>query len=193
MCICTFSEEWMEDNKYCGWLKPWVDSCKEWWELCRKTFKLGRMGCKSLESYMKLEKHQPYASTPKTTMPIKPLAVAACTRAYMSTASVSATAKPSGPATTSHKTAFSTFFTIATVKEEVLSVKSTPLIHHSYTSKQDIHTVFKEMILESKSAKTFSCGMDKTIYLVQYGHAPDIKRSASLLINQLFLLLLLVD
>lgn len=80
------------------------------------------MECKALESYMKPEKHQLYASTPKTTMPIKPLAVAACTRDDMSTASVSATAKPSGPAMTSHQTAFSTFFPIATVKEEALSV-----------------------------------------------------------------------
>lgn len=164
-----------------------------------KYLNLGQLSVKHWNLTWNQKRTSHMLAPPKTSMPInKPLAAAAYTRGDMSTASVSATAKPSGPATTSHQTAFSTFFFFfptATVKEEVLSVSHTVSRHLSYTSKQDIHTVFREMILDSKSARTFSCGMDKTIYLVQYvrAHAPYIKGSSLLLINQLLLLLLLLD
>lgn len=101
-----------------------------------KYLNLGQLSVKHWNLTWNQKRTSHMLAPPKTSMPInKPLAAAAYTRGDMSTASVSATAKPSGPATTSHQTAFSTFFFFSYSHGKGRSAvgfahcKSTPLIH----------------------------------------------------------------
>lgn len=48
--------------------------------------------------------------------------------------------------------------------------------HHSYTSNEDIHLVFKEMFPDSQCASAFTCGRDKTSYMARFGVAPYVKK-----------------
>ena len=52
---CKSNEKWQEEDKYRGWLKPSADQHEARSELCKKTFKLGTMGCGALDSHMKSE------------------------------------------------------------------------------------------------------------------------------------------
>ncbi|KAL6459284.1 hypothetical protein MHYP_G00327560 [Metynnis hypsauchen] len=184
---CRFNAKWLEDEKYCGWLKPSSDSCEARCELCRKTFKLGTMGCKALDSHMKSEKHKRYDGARKSNMHIESFAaiggLTVSAKNDLSTVNKSVPAKPSGPAT-GPQTPFSTFSTAATLKAEVLWVLHTISRHHSYTSNDDIHTVFRGMFPDSELAKTFTCGRDKTAYLVRFGLAPYIKKQLISRVNE---------
>ncbi|KAM8766754.1 uncharacterized protein AB9X84_005877 isoform 1-T1 [Acanthopagrus schlegelii] len=71
-----------------------------------------------------------------------------------------------------------------TLKAEMLWVLQTVSRHHSYTSNEDVSTVFKAMFPDSECAKTFSCGEDKTCYLARFGLAPYIKRELLSSVNQ---------
>ena len=73
---CKFDDKWQEEDKYRGWLKLSADQHEARCELCKKTFKLGTMGCGALDSHMKSEKHQRYLKIQKTNMAIDPFAAA---------------------------------------------------------------------------------------------------------------------
>ena len=154
-------------------------------ELCKKTFKLGTMGCGALDSHMKSEKHQPYLKIQKTNMAIDPFTAA---KRFPNMPALTVSATPSGltDATSSRPTpvtAVTTAFS-AFCMAEVLWVLNTVSHHNSYNSNLNINSVFAEMFPDSELAKTFTCGKDKTAYFVRFGLAPYIKTELISKVNE---------
>lgn len=140
------------------------------------------MGCKALDTHMKGEKHKCYADSQATTVPIQMFAASVST----SKANVTPALVSSSPSTSN---AFGTFSPTTTLKAEMLWVLHMVSRHHSYTSNEDVSTVFRAMFPDSEQfsltcAKTFSCGKDKTSYLAWFGLVPYIKRQLLSSVNQ---------
>ena len=56
---CKFNDLWLQDEQFNAWLKPVEGNTYEaHCTLCKKTFKLGTLGIKALESHCKSEKHK---------------------------------------------------------------------------------------------------------------------------------------
>ncbi|KAI2665830.1 putative kinetochore protein SPC25 [Labeo rohita] len=68
------------------------------------------------------------------------------------------------------------FGSTSTLKSEVLWAMRTVCCHGSYKSNDHIEKIFRVMFPDSELAATFSCGKDKTGYLVKFGIAPVIKQ-----------------
>ena len=185
---CKFSEKWLVDERYKDWLKQTKDPSEVRCELCRKTFKLGTMGMKSLDSHMRSEKHQRYVSTRKSTIPIqsycedssRPTTTSSTSVVCVTDVQPTATA----PVAKTSSSAFSGFSPTPTLKAEVIWSLQTASKHHSYTSNDGIHEVFRAMFPDSEMAKTFTCGRDKTAYLVRFGFAPYMKKQLISRINE---------
>lgn len=173
---CRFNDNWLDDEKYSGWLQKTTEyevRCR----LCKKTIQLGTMGCRALDAHMKGEKHKRYADSQATTVPIQMFAASVST----SKANVTPALVSSGPSTSN---AFGTFSPTTTLKAKMLWVLHTVSRHHSYTSNEDVSTVFRAMSADSECAKTFSCGRDETSYLARFGLVPYIKRELLSIVNQ---------
>lgn len=173
---CRFNDNWLDDEKYSSWLQKTTEyevRCR----LFKKTIQLGTMGCKALDAHMKGEKHKRYADSQATTVPIQMFAALVST----SKANVTPTLVSSGPSTSN---AFGTFSPTTTLKAEMLWVLHAVSRHHSYTSNEDMSTVFRALFPDSECAKTFSCGRDKTSYLARFGLVPYIKRKLLSSVNQ---------
>ena len=102
-------ENWLDDEKYSGWLQKSTEyeaQCR----LCKKSIKLGTMGCKALDAHMKGEKHKRYADSQATTVPIRMFTVSV----GLSTANANANGAPTLVPSTS--TTFGTFAPITTLK-----------------------------------------------------------------------------
>lgn len=76
---CKFNAIWLEDVKYRDWLAGTSNEYGANCKICQKTFKLGTMGVKALESHMKSEKHWRYASIRKSTVPMESYVLAPST------------------------------------------------------------------------------------------------------------------
>lgn len=126
---------------------------------------------------MKGEKHKRYADSQATTVPIQMFAALVST----SKANVTPALVSSGPSTSN---AFGTFSPTTTLKAEMLWVLHAVSRHHSYTSNEDMSTVFRALFPDSECAKTFSCGRDKASYLARFGLVPYIKRKLLSSVNQ---------
>lgn len=71
----------------------------------------------------------------------------------------------------------------ATLEAEVTWCLNTVDKHHSYSSNEDISDCFAAMFPDSQIAKTFSCGKDKTSYIVKFGLAPFFKQQLVTAVN----------
>lgn len=160
---CLFDDNWLEDEKYLGWLKKTGSNHEGRCALCKKTIKLGTMGHIALDSHMKAEKHKKYVSSQASSVPIS-----------MFSSSTSTSQPSSRPSTSSN--AFGSFANVATLKAEILWVFQTVRHHHSNISNEDIPLVFQAMFPDSECASTFTCGRDKTAYLARFGVAPYLKK-----------------
>lgn len=59
---CKFNDKWMEEDAFRRWLAPAENNNEAMCKLCKKTFSLGTMGLKAVESHMKGGKHQRYVA-----------------------------------------------------------------------------------------------------------------------------------
>ena len=55
---CVFNDLWLSDSKYSLWLRRDTDKHNAQCAVCKKTFKIGTMGIRSLDSHMQSEKHK---------------------------------------------------------------------------------------------------------------------------------------
>lgn len=155
---CRFVEAWLQDERFKGWLEASGDfqgKCK----LCRKTFSLGTMGVKAVESHMSSAKHGRNVEAASKTRGV--LAFTAPT------------------ATTHQSTLNNMVLQQETQKAELLWVLHTVTAHHSFKSNEGIAALFSFMFPDSEYVKSFTCGEDKTAYLAKFGLAPFIKRELS--------------
>lgn len=148
MSKCKFSDLWLQDERFCAWLKPVEGNAFEaHCALCKITLKLGTLGIKALESLSKSEKykavHQPILlriSSWSTEVQRDPV----CPNCSQPPDSVWVHTNPNngGALALSHK-------------------------HQSYTSKESIDKLFQNMFPDSEIAK--KCGKDKTAYIARFG------------------------
>lgn len=69
---------------------------------------------------------------------------------------------------------FGSFTNVDTLEAEILWVLQTRR-HHSSTSSEDVHLVFKVSVPDSQCASPFYCDRDKTAYLAGFGVAPYLR------------------
>lgn len=162
---CKFNEKWMEDDIFKRWLAPAENNNNAMCKLCKKTFSLGTMGLKAVESHMKGDKHQRYAA-------------AACLSGARLIPALFA-AQPKVTSDVTSQSAMTSFISPPeTQKAEVLWVLHTVVRHNSFKSNEDISGVFAAMFPDSQLAKSFTCGENKTTYIAKYGIASFIKKGA---------------
>lgn len=68
---CKFSVIWLQDVKVREQLAGASNEFEATCKMCQKTFKLGTMGIKAVESHMKSEKHQHHTSIQNSTVPME--------------------------------------------------------------------------------------------------------------------------
>lgn len=166
---CKFNEKWMEDDLFKRWLAPTENNNNAMCKFCKKTFSLGTMGLKAGESHMRGEKHQRYVAAASGTRLIPallPTQPSICSDATSQSAMTSFISPPE------------------TQKAEVLWVLHTVVRHYSFKSNEDISGVFAAMFPDSRLAKSFTCGENKTAYIAKYGIASFIKKELSRSISE---------
>lgn len=72
----------------------------------------------------------------------------------------------------------------ATLRAEVLWCLHTAEKHHSLNSNENVAEVFKAMFPDSDIAKSFTCGKDRTGYIIRFGLAPHFKQELINTINK---------
>lgn len=72
----------------------------------------------------------------------------------------------------------------ATLHAEVLWCLHTAEKHHSLNSNENVAEVFKAMFPDSDIAKSFTCGKDRTGYIIRFGLAPHFKQELINTINK---------
>ena len=83
-------------------------------------------------------------------------------------------ANATAPATTSDLRV--TMGATPTLRAEALWCLNTAVKHHSLNSNEGISELFKEMFPDSDIAKSFTCGKDKTGYIIRFGLASFFKK-----------------
>uniref|UniRef100_A0A3P9AK00 Oxysterol-binding protein n=2 Tax=Esox lucius TaxID=8010 RepID=A0A3P9AK00_ESOLU len=81
----------------------------------------------------------------------------------------------------------------ATLRAEVLWCLHTAEKHHSLNSNENLAEVFKAMFPDSDIAKLFTCGKDKTGYIIRFGLAPHFKQELINTINKAGQFVLMFD
>ncbi|XP_062864866.1 uncharacterized protein LOC134326630 isoform X2 [Trichomycterus rosablanca] len=163
---CKFNDKWMEKDVFRMWLAPAKNKNEAMCKFCKKTFSLGTMGVKAVESHMKGGKHLQYMAAANS----KPGLIPALFAAPPNVASSDAT---------SQSTIKSFVSPPETQKAEVMWVLHTVMRHNSFKSNEEISEVFAAMFPDSQLAKSFSCGENKTAYIAKYGIASFIKKELS--------------
>ncbi len=80
-----------------------------------------------------------------------------------------------------------------TLRAEVIWCLNTVVNHHSLNSNEGISDIFKSMFPDSDIAKTFTCGKDKTGYIMRFWLAPYFKQQLVDSINKAGLFVLMFD
>ncbi|XP_073715732.1 uncharacterized protein [Misgurnus anguillicaudatus] len=175
-----FNAIWLDDVRYSGLAgasNEFEATCK----MCRKTFKLGTMGIKVVESHMKSEKHRRYAGIRKSTVPMESYISAPTS---ISTPPAGSQTGNVGPNQDVQLSVSSCFSPAGILRAEVLWVLHTVSRHLSYKSNDNIHTPFKEMFPGSEHVQTFTCGRDKTAYIARFDIASFVKRQLITKVNE---------
>ncbi|XDV26071.1 hypothetical protein PO909_029869 [Leuciscus waleckii] len=81
----------------------------------------------------------------------------------------------------------------ATLRAEVLWCLHTAEKRHSLNSNENLAEVFKAMFPDSDIAKSFTCGKDKTGYIIRFGLAPHFKQELINTINKAGQFVLMFD
>ncbi|KAK7877584.1 hypothetical protein WMY93_031716 [Mugilogobius chulae] len=196
---CRYSPLWQKNPKY-NWVGPVPGNDREvYCRICRKAFKLATMGLTALDSHMRSNKHVVMSKccqqqgpighfcVPSGSSGVTPATDSTVAASATTTAATTSTAVVNRLASTSHQQPMnlqSFCGSTPTLRSEVIWVLKTMTDHHSYTSNMDIGDVFKTMFPDSQIASTFTCGKDKTSYIVNFGLAPFITTKLTEQINK---------
>lgn len=161
---CVFNEGWVEDEPFKVWVTPVnADKYAFYCRVCKKTRSLGNMGKNALFAHAEGQRHRELMRQQKSKI-----------TSFVMTEGGTGSDRPT--ATTS-KNVTMTVSDIATnsmdvLKAELLWTLQTAATHSSYNSNSNIEDYFRTMFSDSAIAKLFSCGADKTAYLLRFGLAP---------------------
>ena len=161
---CIFSDAWVSDEEFKLWIIPVAgDKHSFRCRFCKKTRNLSNMGKTAIRTHAEGQRH-------------KQLLKSETERSFASKITAYTTTN-TNEKTTTVQTAAVSMLDIAgnstdALKAEVLWTLRTAYCHHSYKSNDNIDQLFKAMFGDSAIAKLFSCGEDKTAYLLRFGLAP---------------------
>lgn len=177
---CVFSDAWLEKDEYREWLKRDADKYQAYCKVCYKTFKLGTMGVKALDSHMSSEKHKSIMERRRSCHTLTNFVVSASSNTTESRNGASRGESSSASGSTSSGATNSAdirevFGSTDTLKSEVLWVMNTAYRHNSFSSNKKVGQLFAKMFPDSKIAKNFTCGENKTSYMVKSGLAPYVR------------------
>lgn len=169
---CKFQKTWLEDEQFRTWLQPVEGQNGEGFcNVCTRVFKLGTMGINAVKSHMKSEGHK---------SALKGRQQLTMSSYFSVTTTTSTTTAPAVVTTTSSGAAMvgkssdlrAAFGSNATLKAEVLWCLNTAIQHYSYASNEGVSDLFQAMFPDSEIVKSFTCGKDKTSYILKFGLAP---------------------
>ncbi|XP_056262502.1 uncharacterized protein LOC130188267 isoform X3 [Pseudoliparis swirei] len=169
---CKFNNIWLEKNEY-FWLRSvpgnaYQASCV----MCRKTFQLGTMGIRAVESHVKSKKHSDHAKARQ-----QPAIASFCSTASIDVNASTLDGTVGNPEPTVMPSDLRAMCgSTPTLQAEVIWVLRTVTSHHSCRSNDGIGEVFKAMFPDSSLVQSFTCGKDKTTYVATFGLAPYIKK-----------------
>nr|XP_054593005.1 zinc finger protein 112 [Nothobranchius furzeri] len=98
------------------------------------------------------------------------------TSSATTTTTKSSTTAAVNPAVGTSITLQKLFGSPAVLQAKVLWCLNTAVQHHSYASNEGVSELFQAMFSDSEMAKSFTCGKDKTSYVLKFGLAPHVKK-----------------
>ncbi|XP_060761026.1 uncharacterized protein LOC132870980 [Neoarius graeffei] len=187
---CKFNQLWLHHSSFREWVKP-VDGdiFATFCSVCKRTFKLGTMGVKALDSHAQSSKHMALLNDKRQTPSVSSVFRPAVDVSQLVPSQLPSTAKDgqSVAATVVPSTRVdlrTTLGSTPTMKAEVLWTLHTVAQHQSYNGNEGVSELFKLMFPDSDIAQSFRCGADKTAYIAKYGLAIHIKDELMSKINQ---------
>ncbi|KAK0152285.1 hypothetical protein N1851_006335 [Merluccius polli] len=183
---CKFSKTWVDEPAYKDWLKPVMGNDREGFcVVCKKTINVTWNGITAIRSHNASTVHQQRLRARGEQIPISLF----CGGASSSTRTATPTnaTSPAGTSATSvgidGQALLPSQFQTSALRAEVLWCLQTAAKHHSFTSNEGIDAVFANMFPDSQIASSFSCGRDKTSYIIGFGIAPHFKKLLTSSIN----------
>lgn len=173
---CKFSGSWVNDPAFKDWLRPVVGNNRQaYCSVCKKNINVNWMGANALRSHMQSTKHKngmrsrreqlilPISAVCAAAPPPPPPQISATVGLLANTALATSDLRVAMGAT-------------PTLRAEALWCLNTAVKHHSLNSNEGISELFKEMFPDSDIAKSFTCGKDKTGYIIRFGLASFFKK-----------------
>ena len=187
---CVFHLEWLSNPLYSEWLTEYkMDRYKAFCAVCKKDFSLGTMGEYALKSHVAGKAHKKNFSIVKQNTKIfvsdlsTPAPAAIALQDTPSATSASAPHQSPGPSRRTETSAAAMpsishhFESNDILKAEVLWGMHTISRHSSYSSNENICSIFQSMFPDSMNASKFTCGASKTAYLAIFGLADFFKKA----------------
>src|SRR4029434_11053956 len=132
------------------------------------------MGANALRSHMQSTEHQIRMRGRREHIILALSTVCAAAPPPPPKASATLQANATAPATTSDLRV--TMGATPTLRAEALWCLNTAVKHHSLNSNEGISELFKEMFPDFDIANLFTCGKDKTGYIIRFGLASFFKK-----------------
>lgn len=177
---CSFNDAWLTDSEYNKWLakvpgNPYSFRCR--W--CAKDNGLGNMGKTALKAHARGAKHKERQMEESKISYKLPACFAVITNSEITTNQQSQPKQDffqDNVQPEIQKNIVQVASSSDTLRCEILWVLRTVYLHEPYSSNDDIDKYFRAMFQDSENASQFSCGQDKTGYLVRFGLGPYFKK-----------------
>ncbi|XP_073721650.1 uncharacterized protein [Misgurnus anguillicaudatus] len=182
---CKFADSWLENDEFKPWLKPVAENNREaYCTYCKKKISVASMGINAIKSHMHGASHKAaFGHREQSQLSIASFCAPTATPLPNTTAELvkTATTATSPPSSADIRVAMGS---TSTMRAEVIWCLNTAANHHSLNSNEGISDIFKSMFPDSDIAKTFTCGKDKTGYIMRFGLAPFFKQQLVDTINK---------
>ncbi|XP_065125255.2 uncharacterized protein [Paramisgurnus dabryanus] len=191
---CKFADSWLENDEFKPWLKPVAENNREaYCTYCKKKISVASMGINAIKSHMHGASHKAaFGRREQSQLSIASFCAPTATPLPNTTAELvkTATTATSPPSSADIRVAMGS---TSTMRAEVIWCLNTAANHHSLNSNEGISDIFKSMFPDSDIAKTFTCGKDKTGYIMRFGLAPFFKQQLVDTINKAGSFVLMFD
>ena len=167
-----FSEVWLKNPDYSGWLSRRSDSLA-YCSFCCKEIDISNMGESSLKSHLKSKKHSEKEPCKSSQTFFQPAEKKVENSGKTSnTNDQTSTSKESQSSSKSQKSITSFIERDALITAEIRWVLKVVLSNYSQRSCDDIATLFKSLFPGHPIAEKFSCGRTKCGYYINHGLVP---------------------
>jgi len=146
---CVFNPQWLEADPYKDWLKcAATNKYEAYCRVCSKTFQLGTMGVKALDSHMGSVKHKKNYGLQRNRLKMKGYGIM---DSYLvnSEKNQTPTTIPTSCSTSKPDTMRTAFGSTDSLKAEIIWTLRTVVCHQSYNSNDGIQSIFQLMFTDS--------------------------------------------